>query len=217
MLQSLFPSFEPPSSILPAACFPSPSHSLLSLFPFPPFSLFNHPSLILHYLPLVFFCLFCLFIYSPPLCFFFFFSLSPFHSSFPPPFFPMFPSFIIVYPLTLLTFPSPLTTSSPSSPLFFFSSFVTPRGETLCASCCSKGSAGIDGASLAGMRYTVRVSVHMHTRTVERAPFLAHTDTHCRHCRCCIKINELSLANQVSRWEGDGIPRSGIGLWRSSL
>lgn len=38
----------------------------------------------------------------------------------------------------------------------------------------------------------------------------------CQHCRCCIKINEPPLANQVSRWGGSGRRRSGMGSWRSS-
>lgn len=103
-------------------------------------------------------------------------------------------------PLTLhLLLPSYSIHSSSSS----LSSSSFPRGEPMCASCCSKGSNGVDRNSLAGI-YSV---CHTHT----------HTHVPSRHCRCCIKINEPSLANQVSQWEGNGILWSAISWWRSSL
>lgn len=87
----------------------------------------------------------------------------------PPPFHSA--SFLVSFPFAVpLLPPSPLfllyhcvhpllfTSSSSSS----FSSPSFPRGEPMCASCCSKGSAGVDRAGLTGMSYTVRVCVCVH-------------------------------------------------------
>ena len=134
MHQSLFPSFELPSSI--------PSSGCVFFFSLPVLFYLFFILLIILLTRLHLFLMLSRFLFS---------TSASYYSSFlcpcSPPFFP---------PLSL----SPDCYSSPPPPpplslhplllLLFFLSF--PRGEPMCASCCSKGSAGVDRASLTGMR-----------------------------------------------------------------